>query len=76
MNFVLIFIYGDSVILERYMVEVFSRLGVRVGVFRFVFIAVERRRLVGEDERIYGIERMIFNVYRYIYVNFVVDDRV
>lgn len=69
-------IHGDSAILERHMVEVSPRLGVRVGVFRFAPTAVERRRSAGEDERIHGIERMILNVYRYIHANFAADDRV
>lgn len=58
------------------MIEVFLRLGVRVGVFRFVFFLDELVRVGFERERIYVVERMIFNVYYYIRENLDLEDRV
>jgi len=69
-------IHGDSVLLDHHMVEVSPRLGVRVGVFRFVPAPNEVTRASDETQRMHAIERTIFNVYRYIRENFDAEDRV
>lgn len=69
-------IHGDSVILDQHMIEVSPRLGVRVGVFRFVPSPDELARAGPERERIHAVERMIFNVYHYIRENLDPEDRV
>lgn len=58
------------------MVEVSPRLGIRVGVFRFVPSPDEARRSQSERERMHSIERMMRNVYQYIWDNFDGEDRV
>lgn len=68
---------SDSAILDRHFSEISARFnGVRVGVFRFVLSPDELEASGAERDPFYGIERVIFTIYNYIFENFPQGDRV